>query len=175
MRRSYLARFTRALHSPTQTSSLGGNMEVNKTNYMLDQFRKHTEEKRLGCVEVVKTILSIVSVLIALLATLETINPHKPDLCSHPVEFVLKFLPYLFLFLCSGFCLHHLNYSLNTHHSKMNGLLVEAMEKSSSFEQAYNYLKQNPTFPAPYLYQKSLTIIFSLFTLGLVFTVARII
>jgi cation transport ATPase len=152
-----------------------GNMEIDKANYLISQFQKNNEEKRLGSVEIVKVILSIVSVLLTVLATLETINPQPLSFCEDQVRFLLKFAPYFFLFLCSGFCLYHLNYSLNTHHSNMTGLVSEALEKSKDFDSAYTYLQSNSTFPLPYIYKKALTIIFTLFTLGLISTVLRIV
>lgn len=148
-------------------------MNNDKANYVLNLTQKHNDERRLGATEIVKVILSIVSVLLTVLVTLETPNPHSASLCGYPVEFLVRFAPYVFLLLCSGFCLYHLNYSLNTYHTKVLGLAVQASQESTDFAAAYDYLQRNSTFPLPYVFQKSLTIIFSLFTLALISTVFR--
>jgi hypothetical protein len=145
-----------------------------KQDFLMKLVVKHSDERRLGSVDIVKVILSIVSVLLTVLATIEVLPRQEMSLCSLPLQFLARICTYPLLLSCCAVCVYHLYYTLNQYNTKMALLVSTALDNCDSFESAYDYLKKNNTIDHPWLYKKSLLIIFALFGLSLLVILLRV-
>lgn len=147
--------------------------EQQKLDFMAEIASKHDELPRAGMAELIKVILSIASILLTVLATLEASKPQLYSFCEQPIIVTLRFSSYISLLLCICFCVYHLQYALNVFHTKMIELPNNAIQSSTTISEAWCKLKENNSVAHPYLYQKSIPIVFFIIWLFIGFTLSQ--